>query len=423
MEQATVSDPMKALFSAALGMEAPWRVEAIRFEPETQTVHFDLICEATRLPCPACGAADQPIHDRQRRDWQHLHFFQYRALLHAEVPRVRCLRCGERGDPEVKQVAVPWARERSGFSLLFEAMIVTLAGMSKLPIRQIAALLGVSEGRLWRSLGALVDDAYVLADMSQVKAVGVDEKHVGRGRVVTVVHEAEGPCRVLHLSEGAKADNVAQFAQALSAHGGDPAAIERCTLDMGKQFIAGAGAFLPRAELCFDPFHIVKLANEAVDAVRREEVGEHPELKRTRYLWLKDASDWSEREVAMHWLRNGSLKTARAWRLKESLREILHGRHRSDVPVVVMLEGWISWARRSRLAPFKRLGATLREHWDGVCNMLRHANSNARAESINADIQATIARARGFRTFRNLRAIVYLLKGGLDLPKSPYART
>jgi transposase len=413
---------MKELFTAALGVEPPWKVQAIRFEPEAQTIHFDLICDATRLPCPACDAPDQPIHDRQRRDWQHLHFFQYRALLHADVPRVRCAHCGEQGGPDVKQVAVPWARERSGFSLLFEAMIVTLAGMSKLPVRQIGALLGVSEGRLWRSLGALVEQAHAQADMSEVKAVGIDEKHIGRGRVVTVVHEAEGPCRVLHISEGAKAGNVAQFAEALREHGGDPTQIERCTLDMGKHYIAGINASMPQAEQCFDPFHIVKLANEAVDAVRRAEVAGHPELKRTRYLWLKDAADWSEREIGLHWLRNSRLKTTRAWRLKESLRDILHGRHRPNVPVVLLLEGWICWARRSRLEPFKRMGKTLRQHWDGVCNMLRHANSNARAESINADIQAAITRARGFRTFRNLRTVVYLLKAGLDLPKSPYAR-
>jgi len=89
-----MSDPMQELFTAALGISAPWKVAEVRFEPEAHAVHFDLACEATRLPCPTCAAPDQPIHDRQRRDWQHLHFFQYRAFLHADVPRVRCAVCG-----------------------------------------------------------------------------------------------------------------------------------------------------------------------------------------------------------------------------------------------------------------------------------------------------------------------------------------
>lgn len=418
-----MSDAMTELFTAALGLVGPWRVKAVRFAPEASEIHFDVVCQATRLPCPRCAAPEQPIHDRQRRDWQHLHFFQYRALIHAEVPRVRCRVCGERGDSEVQQIPVPWARERSGFTLLFEAMVVTLAGMSRMPVRRIAALLGVSDGRLWRSLGALVDAAYAKADMTGVDAVGIDEKHIGRGRVVTVVHDGSAATRgrVLHLSEGCKAENVGVFVEALQAHGGDPDVIVRCSMDMAKSYIAGVREHLPQALPCFDPFHLVKLANEAVDAVRRAEVAQEPALKRTRYHWLKDAGDWSPREVDLHWLRHSGLKTARAWRLKERLRDILAWRHHRQVPVLLLMDGWIRWARRCRLPAFKRLGKTFQSHLDGIRNMLTHANSNAAAESINADIQGAIARARGFRTFRNLRTIVYLLKARLDLPSSPFA--
>lgn len=419
-----MTDPMTQLFTAALGLADPWRVQDVRFEPEAHEIHFDVVCGATRLPCPRCKAADQPIHDRLRRDWQHLHFFQYRALIHADLPRVRCSVCGERGDSEVQQVPVPWARERSGFTLLFEALVVALAGMSRMTMRQIGKLFGVNDARLWRSLGALVDAARAKADMSAVKAVGVDEKHVGRGRVITVVHDASPAKRgrVLHLSEGCKAANVGLFVEALKAHGGEPEAVERCSMDMAKSYIAGVREHLPKTLPCFDPFHLIKLANEALDAVRRVEVADEPALKHTRYHWLKDASDWSRDEVNLHWLRHSGLKTARAWRLKERLRDILAWRRFAHVPVVLLMDSWICWARRCRLPAFKRLAKTFQTHLEGIRNMLTHANSNATAESINADIQSAIARARGFRTFRNLQTMVYLLKGGLDLPTSPFAR-
>ena len=84
---------------------------------------------------------------------------------------------GEGGS--VHQVSVPWSRERSGFTLLFEALVITLARMTRMPIRKIAELLGVTDGRLWRSLRVLVDRAYQDVDMSQVDAIGIDEKHVG----------------------------------------------------------------------------------------------------------------------------------------------------------------------------------------------------------------------------------------------------
>ena len=249
MGGSAMSDAMTELFTAALGMAEPWRVESVRFDREAHEIHFDVVCKATRLPCPRCATPDQPIHDRKLRDWQHLHFFQYRALIHAELPRVRCSVCGERGETEVQQVAVPWARARSGFTLMFEAMVVTLAGMSRMSVRRIGDLLGVNDERLWRSLGALVDAAYAHADMSNVDAIGIDEKHVGRGRVVTVVHDVSGATRgrVLHLSEGCKAENVGVFVEALKAHGGDPEAVERCSMDMAKSYIAGVREHLPQS--------------------------------------------------------------------------------------------------------------------------------------------------------------------------------
>lgn len=415
-------DGMEALFTGALGLTPPWQVSSVRFAPEEHAIHFDVICAATRLPCPQCAAPDQPIHDRLKRDWQHLHFFQYRAFIHAEVPRVRCAVCADKGDGEVRQVAVPWSRERSGFSLLFEAMVVTLAGMSRMPVRQIGALLGVNDARLWRSLGALVDVAYAKADMRGVKAIGIDEKNIGRGRVVTVVHEgsAANKGRVLHLSEGCKAQNVGLFVEALQAHGGDPSMIDRCSMDMAKSYIVGVAQHLPNASHCFDPFHLIKLANEAVNTVRRSEVATEPLLKRTRAHWLKDAQNWTPKEVGLHHLRHSQLKTARAWRIKERLRDIVAWRRCPHVPVTLLMDQWISWARRSRLTPFKRLAQTFQAHLHGIRNTLTYANSNATAESINADIQSSIARARGFRTFRNLRTIVYLLKGKLELPRSPF---
>ena len=414
------ADPMSQLFTSALGLPSPWRVEKVRFEQAVNEIHFEVVCDAQRLACPRCEAPDQPIHDRQMRDWQHLHFFQFRAFVHAAVPRVRCRQCGERGEPEVKQVPVPWARERSGFSLMFEALVVTLVRMSNMPVRQVGALLGVTDTRLWRSLAALVDQAMADVDMSAVDAVGIDEKYVGRQGVITVVHDARRG-EVLHVSQGCKAANVGAFAAALSEHGGDPNQVTSCTLDMSRAFIAGVATHLPNAAACFDPFHLVKLANEALDKVRRDEVAELPELKGTRYHWLRDASDWSPKEVELHWLRMGRSQTARAWRMKEALRDILAWRRAPQVPVVMLLDRWIGWCQRSRLTPFKRLAKTFQCHIEGIRNMLAAANSNAHAESINAAIQAAIARARGFRTFKNLHTIIFLIRGGLKLPASPFA--
>jgi transposase len=100
----------------ALGLEPAWEVEKVELDTARRRVDFEVCCDARVLACPHCGVADQRIHDRLRRSWRHLDFFQFEAWLHADVPRVACTSCGK-----TTQVGVPWARPGSGFTALFEA--------------------------------------------------------------------------------------------------------------------------------------------------------------------------------------------------------------------------------------------------------------------------------------------------------------
>ena len=134
---------IEPLFTAALGLQAPWTVERVDLDTEKHRIDFEIACAAQRLICPQCGAADQPVHDRMRRSWRHLDFFQFEAWMHAGVPRVRCTACGK-----TSQTPVPWAREGSGFTLMFEALSLTLC--QGLPVRQAAQMLRVRDKQLWR---------------------------------------------------------------------------------------------------------------------------------------------------------------------------------------------------------------------------------------------------------------------------------
>ncbi|EIM03318.1 MAG: hypothetical protein ABS82_03900 [Rhodanobacter sp. SCN 67-45] len=79
---------METLFTQALGLTAPWRVVNVDFQQAEGRIIFKVENTTSRLACPACGAADQPVHDRLSRTWQHLNFFQYKAVIEATVPRV-----------------------------------------------------------------------------------------------------------------------------------------------------------------------------------------------------------------------------------------------------------------------------------------------------------------------------------------------
>ena len=79
---------MEALFTSALGLQPPWVVEDVKLDVPTKRIDFEVSCAGGLLSCPACGGASQPVHDRLRRSWRHLDFFQFEAWLHANVPRV-----------------------------------------------------------------------------------------------------------------------------------------------------------------------------------------------------------------------------------------------------------------------------------------------------------------------------------------------
>ncbi len=117
---------------------------------------------------------------------------------------------------------------------------------------------------------------------------------------------------------------------------------------MGAAYQAGAREHCPNAAVSFDPFHVVALANEALDQVRRAEVKQVGDLKHIRWGTLKDAADWTRKQInQMHWLQRSNLQTARAWRLKQALREVFAG-CRERAQATTLLDAWISWARRCR---------------------------------------------------------------------------
>jgi len=220
---------------------------------------------------------------------------------------------------------------------------------------------------------------------------------------------------VLFATEGRDAETVATFADDLTAHGGDPDQVCEVCIDMSPAFIKGTADSLPNAAITFDKFHAVKIINDAVDQVRRAERKAHALLKGTRYIWLRNPENLSERQRAtLDALPTRTLKTARAYQIRLAFQDL----YEQDRPeqAAQYLKRWYFWATHSRLKPVIDAAHTVKRHWDGILRWFDSKIANGLIEGINSLVQAAKAKARGYRSIRNLTAMVYLLAGKLDLP-------
>lgn len=396
------------LFKAALGLQDPWMVVSMDFDPAGHRLDLHLdFARGARFPCPEGDEAACPVHDTTDKTWRHLDFFQHQAYLHARVPRISCPTHG------VRQVAVAWARPESGFTLLFEALLMAL--VTEMPVKAVADLVAEHDTRLWRVLHHYVERARAARSDAAVRTVGIDETSARRGHDYISLFADLGAPRVLYATEGRDHATVQRFAEDLIAHRGDPEAIRDVCCDMSPAYVLGIETSLPNAEITFDRYHLAQLLSKAVDEVRREEAPARPELKGSRYLWLKRPGKLTDRQradLAYLRARGQGLRTARAYRWRLAFDAFF-----DQLPELAedYLDRWYRGAIRSRLEPIKDFAYTVGEHWDGVLRWHTTRISNGVLEGINSLVQAAKRRARGYRTTANLIAMTYLIAGKLDM--------
>ncbi|WHX48530.1 transposase [Paenibacillus woosongensis] len=170
--------------------------------------------------------------------------------------------------------------------------------------------------------------------------------------------------------------------------------IQEVCCHMSPAFIRGIETFFPKAEITFDKFHVMKLANEAVDEVRKNEQKKQPELKHTKYIWLKNESNLNDtqRETLLR-LKDQHLNTGHAYRLKLALQNFWSEPH---IFADIYLGEWMSWAKRSKLEPMIKLATTIKQHEEGVLRWFHSKMTNGFLEGLNGLVQAAKRKARGY---------------------------
>lgn len=372
--------------------------------------------------CGVCGRR-APGYDRGqgRRRWRTLDLGSSRAFVEGAAPRVACREHG------VVVGRVPWARHGSWFTRAFEDQVAWLA--TQCSKSAVCELMRVS----WPSVGRIIER--VVADeqakrggrLDGLRRIGIDELSYRKGQRYITVVVCHDTGRLVWAADGRDKQTVGRFFDALGSE--RCARLELVSSDLGAWITAVVGERCPAVKLCLDPFHVVALASEALDVVRREVWNDARRAgDKTGARWLKGArwALWkrperlSERQRAkLQTIEQVNRRLYRAYLLKEQLR-IVFQEPDSDA-AIALLDAWLVWARRCRIGSFVKLAKTISEHYQGIVATLTHRLSNARTEAINTTLRLICRRAYGFHSADALIALAMLTTGGLrpTLPGRP----
>lgn len=399
----------KELYKQILGVQSPWEVTEVELSVEAGEVTVHVEQEAgTQQRCPHCGSACSGYDKRQRR-WRHLDTCQFKTLLVAVVPRVNCPAHG------VVTVAVPWAEPGSGFTALYEALVIDW--LKEASIQAVARRLSLS----WNAIDGIMQRAVKRGlrrrRTAPVTHLGVDETAFRKGHdYVTVVSDGK---QVLHVADERKTSSLAGYYATLTEE--QKAGIVSVSMDMWPAYIKATQTHIPDAwsKIAFDKFHVAKYLGTAVDKVRKQEhkalMSEGWEdLKGTKYDWLSNLKNLSrKRQREFKVLRESTLKTARAWAIKALAMRLWDFVSRTWAEK--RWKQWLSWAMRCRLEPVRDVARIIKKHLWGIINAILLKVTNGGAESINSRIKMVKIRSRGFRNKTRYKNAIYFHLGGLDL--------
>lgn len=366
--------------------------------------------------CP-CGTRVAGRYDRSTRRWRHLDLGVTKVWLEAEIARIWCPACAR-----VRTEEVPWARPDARHSRDFEDMVAWLA--QRTDKTSLSVLMRCSWEAVHRIVGRVVVEHLDPSRLDDLYRIGVDEISYKRGhRYLTVVTDHDGK-GVIWVKEGRSVEVMEQFYAELGPE--RCSRLEAVTMDGAPAYIGATQNKAPNATICFDAFHIIKWANEALDAVFR--ASQIPTV-RAQMRQTRNNAPWRQARYALRAGREHIKKdhqkllaTIRAERkdlhkaylLKEELRDLFQIIEADEADAY--LRNWVRRASRSRIPQFSRLATRILNHFDGIVAAVKLGLSNSRSEGINTKIRVIQRRGYGFTNPTSLSTMIYLCCSQMELP-------
>jgi transposase len=401
------------LYEQILGLEEPWSVREVELNIDEGRVEIHVEHPpGVKWKCPHCERQLSCYDHSPERSWRHLDTCQLTTHLHARIPRVQCEEHG------VVQVAVPWAEEHGRFTLLMERFIIQVL-LACQTTKGACDLVRIKWDQAWHVAQRAVARGMKRKEAVVTPQIGVDEKAFKKGHsYLTVVNDINRGT-VEFVTEDREKASLERYYAGLSDE--QRQGIEGVAMDMWEPYVQATLEALPLAKekIVYDRFHIMQHMTKAVDQVRKAENRKLSQesderLKKTKYLWLTTENNLSEKqEAAFESLKHSDLKTARAWGIKENLRNLWS--YQSPGWAKRFFGQWYQWAIRSRLEPVKKVARMIQRRLDNVITYCTHFITNAVAEGLNSEIMSIKRRAGGFSNPENFKTAIYFHCGGLSL--------
>lgn len=374
-----------------------------------------VLAERRAMRCSGCAVRVRTAYDTREVSWRHLDLGRIRCVIRCQIRRVSCPGCGIRNE------AVPWARAGSRFTRAFEDTCVWL--VKSTPKSAVAALMRVD----WHSIGRMIER--VVAEhvasregdgLDGLERIGIDEVSYRKGhRYLTCVTD-HTTGNLVWAAPGRSQTTLEAFYRELGPERRDE--IKAVSLDLHSGWITATRTHAPAAAICADPFHVIKLAQDALERVRRdawqalraEDPGRAAWIKGTRFAVRRKASNLRAGDrTILDALERDNHAIYQGWLLVEQLRGVYAAETAADARI--LLDDWILAALESGLGPFITCALTIDTHRELVVNAITERLSNARLEGMNSTVRLISHRARGYRRLKSLLAMIMLVCGRIPV--------
>jgi len=341
------------------------------------------------------------------REWQHLPWFQYRCYIKCKIPRYVST------EGQVKSIPVPWAESRKGYTNLFAAHVIAMLQLVQVQ-NKVAVICQTTDYIIRRIMEDAVNKAIDKRGIvNDLEYISIDEKAFAKGHEYASILIDSRVGKVLEMTEGRKAENVAAMVFALSDEEVLPK-IKMVNLDMWEAYMKIMEKIAPNAVQIHDKFHLVQKLSDAINKTRQKEVKTEPLLKDARFAVLKNEKNRTKRQSSQFdAINDANLLTAQAWRVRENFKALFEQTGYLDL--IDVYDEWMENALQTGIKYVTDVVKTFERHLEGIFNAILYKTTSAQHERINGNIQSLIAKARGFVNFERFRINVMFYYGKIDI--------